>query len=69
MVIGYNEAMMMKREKLIQGPGDSLKDFFGLPNVKVIGILEATGTLVDDYHFVNQATLVKITNTPELKPQ
>ncbi len=66
-VIGYNEAMMMKQEKLIKGPGDSLKDFFGLSSVKIVGIIEPTGTLVDEYHFVNQATLAKMTNVAELK--
>ncbi|QQG52486.1 MAG: copper-translocating P-type ATPase [Candidatus Falkowbacteria bacterium] len=68
MVIGYNEAMMMKKEKLIQGSGDSLKDFFGLSSVKVVGILEQTGTPMDDYHFVNQATLAKISGASASKP-
>jgi Cu+-exporting ATPase len=67
MVIGYNEAMMMKQEKLIKGTGDSLQDFFGLPSVKIVGILEATGTLVDDYHFVNQATLAKMTSVARVE--
>jgi len=60
MVIGYDEAMMMKEENLIKGAGDTLTNFFGLPSVKVVGILEQTGTLMDKYHFVNNATLSKI---------
>ncbi|KKR14955.1 MAG: copper-translocating P-type ATPase [Candidatus Falkowbacteria bacterium GW2011_GWA2_39_24] len=59
-IIGSAEAMMMKQENLIKGPGDSLTNFFGLPTVKVVGILEPTGTLIDNYHFVNKATLAKI---------
>ena len=67
MILGYNEAMMMKKENLIKSVGDSLKDFFGLPSVKIVGILEPTGTLVDDYHFVNNNTLAKMTNAGEFK--
>lgn len=67
MIIGYEEAMMMKNENLIKGVGDSLKDFFGLPSVKVVGILEQTGTLIDSYHIVNKATLNKISNTADIK--
>ncbi len=67
MVIGYEEGMMMKKEKLIKGPGDSLTNFFGLPSVKIVGILEPTGTLIDSYHFVNKNTLGKMTNYAKIK--
>jgi P-type E1-E2 ATPase len=67
MVIGYDEAIMMKKENLIKGSGDSLNNFFGLPGVKIVGILEPTGTLVDNYHFVNNATLAKMTNSAIVK--
>jgi hypothetical protein len=67
MVIGYEEGMMMKKENLIKGPGDSLKDFFGLPSVKIVGILKPTGTIVDSYHFVNNATLAKMTSVAVVK--
>ena len=60
-ILGYSEAMMMKKEKLIVGPGDVLKDFFGLPSVKVVGILKPTGTKLDSYHFVNINTFNKMT--------
>lgn len=67
MIIGYDEAMMMIEENLIKGPGDSLKDFFGLSSVKIVGILEPTGTVIDDYHFVNNATLARMTNAATVK--
>jgi len=51
---------MMQKENLIKGAGDTLTNFFGLPSVKVVGILEQTGTLMDKYHFVNNITLAKI---------
>lgn len=66
-IIGYDEAMMMKEEKLIKGPGDSLKNFFGLPSVKIVGIVEPTGTVLDEYHFVNQTTWAKMTNVANVK--
>jgi len=67
MVIGYNEAQMMKRLKLIKGVGDSLSDFFGLKSVKIVGILKPTGTIVDNYHFVNKNTFAKMTNAAVVK--
>ena len=60
MVIGYDEAQMMKKEKLIKGVGDALPDFFGLGTVRVAGILEKTGTMVDHYHFVTKAMLEQL---------
>ncbi|MCL4354824.1 heavy metal translocating P-type ATPase [Patescibacteria group bacterium] len=56
MLIGYEEAMMMKKEKLFNKPGDVINNFFGLPQIKVAGILEPTGTLLDNYHVVNANT-------------
>lgn len=67
MVIGYDEAMMMKKENLIKGVGDTLTNFFGLPSVKVVGILERTGTMMDKYHFVNNSTLNRMTNFADVK--
>lgn len=55
-VIGSIEASMMKEEGLIEGVGSELKDFIGLPNVKIVGILEPTGTALDEYHIFNRAT-------------
>jgi len=66
-IIGYDEAMMMIKENLIKGPGDVLSNFFGLPSVKIVGIIEPTGTLIDSYHFVNNATLANMTNGATVK--
>jgi Cu+-exporting ATPase len=60
MIIGYDEAQMMKEEKLIKGAGDVLPNFFGIGEMKVIGILAKTGTEVDKYHLVSSDTLEKI---------
>src|SRR3989339_21065 len=67
MIIGYSEAAMMKEEGLIQGVGDSLTNFFGLPTVKVVGILEPTGTIIDDYHILNLATFTTMTTSADVK--
>jgi Cu+-exporting ATPase len=66
MVVGYEEAMMMKKEKLIQKPGDVLTDFFGIPKMKVVGILAPTGTLLDQYHFMNTQTFQRIEGFPNV---
>ena len=50
MIIGYDEALMMKREKLFSKPGDELHDFFGLKTIKIVGILAPTKTMVDEVH-------------------
>lgn len=67
MIIGYDEAMMMKEEKLITGPGSTLKNFFGVPEMKVVGILEPTGTILDKYHVVNGDTFQTLTNSATIK--
>lgn len=67
MIIGSTEAKMMQEEKLFGRPGDSLKNFFGLAEIKIVGIIEPTGTLLDNYHLVNQATLNKINALAEIK--
>jgi len=67
MIIGYDEAMMMIKENLIKSPGDTLTNFFGLPTVKIVGILEPTGTVVDNYHFVTAATLEKMTTAADMR--
>ncbi|MCX6795194.1 MAG: heavy metal translocating P-type ATPase, partial [Candidatus Falkowbacteria bacterium] len=67
MVVGSAEGAMMKKAGLIKGVGDSLKNFFGVPSMKVVGILKPTGTMIDDYHFVNNATFVKLGNEAVVK--
>jgi Cu+-exporting ATPase len=56
MIVGYEEAMMMKNEKLISKTGDFLQNFFGISVIKVVGILEPTGTELDKIHIVNNKT-------------
>jgi Cu+-exporting ATPase len=56
MIIGAVEANMMKEEKLIQKPGDILKDFFGIPQMRVAGLAGPTGTALDELHVVNDKT-------------
>lgn len=58
--IGYMEAKMMKDEGLFENVGDKIEGFFGLPWVTVAGILEPTGTIIDDYHILNSNTYNKI---------
>ena len=60
-VLGSIEASMMIEEGLIKGVGSKIPEFFGLPEVTVVGILSRTGTLVDHYHFLNVASLTGIT--------
>jgi hypothetical protein len=55
-VIGYEEAKMMKEEKLFTKVGDEIENFFGLPKVKVVGILAKTNTAIDNYHIVGMDT-------------
>ncbi len=60
MIIGAKEAAMMKEEKLINSTGDILPNFFGIPQMKVVGILATTGTAIDSYHVMNQTTFEAI---------
>lgn len=53
MTIGYAEAQMMREENLFAKPGDSLTNFFGIDKVYIGGVLEKTGTPVDDLHFLS----------------
>ncbi len=66
-VLGYDEATDMIKENKIKGIGDYIKDLFGLPSVKVVGILEKTNTFVDMYHFVNNSTLAKMNSSATIK--
>ncbi|KKQ27240.1 MAG: Copper-translocating P-type ATPase [Candidatus Magasanikbacteria bacterium GW2011_GWC2_37_14] len=66
-VIGYEEAEMMKNEGLFKNVGDTINNFFGIPYVRVAGILEPTGTIVDYYHIMNSSTLNLIASAADLK--
>lgn len=67
MVIGFDEAQMMKGEKLIRGAGDVLPNFFGIGEMKVVGILTKTGTEVDKYHLVTEETANWLTSAATLR--
>jgi heavy metal translocating P-type ATPase len=60
MIIGALEAQNMRAEGIFNQTGDIINDVFGLPAVKVTGIMQATGTIIDHYHIVSQATLSHI---------
>jgi Cu+-exporting ATPase len=60
MIIGYDEAMMMKEENLFSKPEDSLNDFFGVNKMKITGVLASTGTALDKMHIVNSNTYKNI---------
>ncbi|MBL8030264.1 MAG: copper-translocating P-type ATPase [Candidatus Doudnabacteria bacterium] len=63
MIIGFDEAEMMKKEKLFEKPGDSLVNFFGVPSMKIVGILKPTGTFLDNAHITTADTqIVSIAN-------
>ena len=67
MIIGYDEAQMMKDEGLIKGAGDVLPGFFDLKEMKVIGILAKTGTAVDNFHLVSSDTLENINGSAVIR--
>ncbi len=60
MIVGYDEAMMMKNENLFSKPGDTLADFFGINKMKISGVLAPTGTILDKMHIVNANTYKNI---------
>lgn len=66
-VIGFSEAKMMKKENLFQDPGDIILNFFGLTEAKVAGVLKQTGTILDNYHFVNGETFGKLSESSKIK--
>ncbi|MFH0817804.1 MAG: hypothetical protein V1909_04175 [Candidatus Micrarchaeota archaeon] len=51
LVIGSEEAKMMKEEKLFSSPGDLIHGFFG-KDVFVAGVLKETKTAMDMMHFM-----------------
>lgn len=72
-ILGAKEAAMMEEEGLIKGVGSEISDFFGLPKIKIVGILAPTGTILDEYHFFSKASFtglnkakddILITETP-----
>jgi Cu+-exporting ATPase len=66
-LIGYEDGMDMKKGNEITGAGDMIKDVNGVASLKVSGIMQSTGTLVDGWHLVNKNTLAKMTPTTNLQ--
>jgi hypothetical protein len=55
--LGAGEAEMMQQEKLFTKVGDVIPNFFGLPYVQVTGILESTGTPLDNLHLLTKVSV------------
>jgi hypothetical protein len=51
LVLGSKEAAMMKEERLFNGPGDTIENFFG-KDVYIAGILNPTNTSLDMLHYI-----------------
>ncbi len=60
MIIGAEEAAMMKKEKLIEKAGDALPNFFGVDLMRINGILAPTGTVMDFFHLVGKNAFVDL---------
>ena len=58
MIVGSGEAAQMMKEQLFKKSGDVLSNFFGVANMKVVGILKPTGTFLDSVHVVSSETQV-----------
>lgn len=58
-VIGYDEAAMMKEEKLFSKPGDRIDGLFGI-DTTVGGILAKTDTVLDYFHFVSDKEFTQV---------
>jgi hypothetical protein len=67
MIVGSEEADMMKEEGLIQNPGDILKDFFGVPVMRIAGIGRRTGTDIDGLHIMSRETLARISGAADIR--
>ncbi|EKE25933.1 MAG: hypothetical protein ACD_4C00492G0001, partial [uncultured bacterium (gcode 4)] len=59
-ILGYNEASMMIKEKLIKWVWSEINNFFWIDKVKIVWILEPTNTFLDDIHIMNNATYEKL---------
>lgn len=66
-IIGAEEAEMMKNEGLFQKTGDELKNFFGINNIKINGTLKTTGTIIDSYHIVSKTNFDNLTKNAEVE--
>ena len=68
MVVGYDEAMMMKKEKIFKKVGDSIPNFFGTKTVVVSGILKPTDSALDNYYFVSPELYKQLNGNPTNLP-
>ena len=50
LIVGSDEAKVMRGEKLFAKPGDTIRGFFGR-NVYLVGVLVPAGNALDDMHF------------------
>jgi hypothetical protein len=50
LIVGSDEAKVMRDEKLFSKPGDTIHNFFGR-NVYLVGVLKPTGNALDEMHF------------------
>jgi hypothetical protein len=60
LIVGYQEASMMKKENLFKNTGDKIENFFG-KNVIIIGIINKSETPIDMMH------IIPLTNRNETK--
>jgi len=50
-ILGYNEAKMMREEKLFTNVGDTIDNFFG-KDIIIIGVIKQTNSSIDMMHLV-----------------
>ena len=66
-LLGADEAAMMRGEKLIDGIGSTLTGAFGPEAVRIVGVLAPTGTLLDDLHIVNDETFEELARVGDMR--
>lgn len=65
-LIWYEEAQMMRKERLFKNIGDEIPGFFWLDKVKIVGILAPTKTDLDDIHILKTSAFDKMNWTEDL---
>lgn len=65
MILGATEAQLMKKEWLFRAPGDEISDFFGVTSMKIVGILQPTGTFLDNVHIIGADTALTLAPVPQ----
>ncbi len=59
-ILGAEEAEMMKKAKIFTSVGDEIYGIFGLPRVRIAGVLAMTNTELDNYHIADKKTFKSI---------